>query len=318
MKKLNNKILIAVLAGLVGIFALARVFRAPAREGNLKKELVTLDTAKTTRIKIYTKESSNPIVLERSYAKWRLKQNDKNYTPEQGLASSLLISLTKLQPQKMVTRKKEKWADYQVGDSATRVQVFENETKVADVRIGKIGFNQNAMAMQQQQYGGQGMSSYTYVRLDDETEVYTVDGFLESYFNRSVNDMRDKSLLRLKDELITKITFNYPDSGFVLEKKGKLWMLGTQEADSIKVKSFLSGLTFKNASAFADDFKGNATGDIAISIDGAAGNLASLQAWKRPTDWVVASSLQQGVFFSTEGAGFFSAVFERKKTFERK
>jgi Domain of unknown function (DUF4340) len=322
MKKLNNKTLILIFLGLIGIFVLVRLFRTPALESNLKKELVAIDTSKVTLIKVWPgSDNGGELQFVKGTMRWTLKKGDKQYNIEQGSANGLLAYAVKLAPQKMVTRKKEKWEDYQVGDSSTRVQFLADGKVMADVRIGRVGFDQNEMQrMQQQQqqgspFGGQGAGgfggAFTYVRLEGEDEVYTVDGFLESSFNRSLNDWRDKSLLRIKKEQVTKVSFNYPDSGFVADRRENKWWIGTAMADSTKFKSYLNQLEYKNASAFADDFTPSRQPDISLNIDGAAGPLATIQAWKRETDWVVTSTQQAGVYFSTEGSGIFNTVFEK-------
>jgi hypothetical protein len=313
MKKLNNKILIIVLIALVGIFVLVRLFRAPALESNLKKELVAVDTSTVTLIKLWPKTDGGEIQFVKEGKKWLLKKGEKSYNLEQGAASTMLGSLIKMIPQKMATRKKEKWSEYQVGDSSTRVQILADGDLVADVRFGRIGFNQNQMQQQQQMGGGGFGGVFTYVRLEGEDEVYTVDGFLESSFNRGLNDWRDKSLLRIQKEQVSKVSFNYPDSGFVAQKRERKWWIGDQLADSTKLNVYLNQLELKNASSFADDFTPSRQPDISLNIDSSSGPLATLQAWKREKDWVVTSTHQAGVYFSTEGSGIFNAVFERKK-----
>lgn len=53
MKKLNNKILIAVLLALVGLFAASRFFRSGRLETNLPAELMAVDTSAVTEILVY-------------------------------------------------------------------------------------------------------------------------------------------------------------------------------------------------------------------------------------------------------------------------
>jgi hypothetical protein len=315
MKKLNNKTLIIILVVLVSIFAVVRIFRAPAQQSNMPKELVTLDTAIITKLKLLPKGAGGDITFTRKEKQWTLSQHDKPFNMEPGTVKNLLGQLVKLVPQKMVTRKKEKWNDYQVGDSTTRVQVFANDDIVADIFIGRIGFNQNPAQMQQQQFGGGGGfgGAFTYVRLADDEAVYTVDGFLESSFNRSLDDFRDRTFIRLKKEDITKITFQYPDSAFVLDKNNSGWWIGSQQADSLKVNNYLNGLNFKNASSFADGFSTTAPATLNITIEKMGVTLAILQAWKREQDWALQSSLQPGVYFSSEGSALLQTLFERKE-----
>jgi hypothetical protein len=314
MKKLNNKTLIIILVVLVGIFAAVRIFRTPAQRSNLKKELVSLDTASVTQIKLIPKVDGTEITFKRQGSKWTVTKFGKEYNVDLNAATGLLSQLVGLKPQKMVSKKKEKWNDFQVGDSTTSVQVFAGSDEVANLKIGRIGFNQNPAQMQQQQYGGGGFGgAFTYVRVADEDEVYTVDGFLESTFNRSLNDFRNKTLIRLKSEDVTKISFNYPDSGFVAEKRDKKWWIGTVAADSNKMKAYLNQLSFKSATSFADDFVANRQPDLNLVVDGTTGTLATLQAWKREDDWVFATSQQPNVYFSSEGSGLFQTLFEQQK-----
>jgi hypothetical protein len=314
MKKLNNKTLIIILVVLVGIFAVVRIFRTPAQRSNLKKELVSLDTATVTQIKLIPKVEGTEITFNRKGSQWTVTKFGKEYNVDLGAATGLLSQLIGLKPQKMVSSKKEKWNDYQVGDSTTSVQVFAGSDQVADLKIGRIGFNQNPAQMQQQQYGGGGFGgAFTYVRVADENEVYTVDGFLESSFNRRLNDWRNKTVIRIKADDVAKISFNYTDSGFVAEKRDKKWWIGVVPADSNKMKSYLNQLGFKNATSFADDFVANRAPDLSLVIDGAAGTLTTIKAWRRETDWILESTQQPGVFFSSEGSGLFQTLFEQQK-----
>jgi len=297
MKSLNNKTLIIILVALAGVFVLVRVFRTPALERNMRKELVSVDTAKVDQIKLWVAGEEQELIFKKENSRWGLEKAGTKYNIEQGSATGMLGYLAKMVPQKVVTRKKDKWNDYQVGDTSTHVQAMIGKDVVADLYIGRIGFNQNPAQMQQQSPYGNGFAgAYTFVRLGDEDEVYTVDGFLESTFSRSLNDWRDKSLLRLKKDMITKLTFVYPDSGFVLQKNDKKWMIADQPADSNKVKTYLGSLEYKNASSFADGFNPNRNPDISLNIDGVEGPIATLQAWKREeADWVLMTSRQPGV-----------------------
>jgi len=309
MKKLNNKILIIVLLVLAGIFALSRIFRASSREGNLPKELLSLYSAAVTEIKIYPNtEKNKEVTLLREGKNWAVKMDNRNATAERGSVTGAMGQFIHLKPLRLISKKKTKWKEYSVGDTSTQVKFMKGGELLADLRIGKIGFNQQPG---QQQFSPGGV--FTYVRLSNQDEVYAVEGFLESAFDRSYNDWRDKAFLRLKQNTITKVVFTYPaDSGFVIEKRDKKWWLGTAEADSVKVKGFLSQLEYKNAATFADDFSDKANPQAVIQFNGTAGTLATVQAWRRTDDWAINSSHQSGIYFSSKG---LESVLARKKDF---
>ncbi|MBY0435815.1 MAG: DUF4340 domain-containing protein, partial [Cyclobacteriaceae bacterium] len=206
MKNANNLKLIALLGGLVLIFVAIRVFRSPSLESNLPKTLATIDSTKVTAIIIKSPRAQSEIKLARSGKRWELKSGDRTGRLEQGGAITALRSLMDLQPQRIVSKRKEKWNDFQVGDSTgTRVTVMEGDDVEADLWIGKTGFT--PAPGNNGQFGGSG---FTHVRLNGENEVYTVDGFLEGQFNRGFNDWRDKRFTRLLRDSVDKIVFRYP------------------------------------------------------------------------------------------------------------
>ena len=114
--------------------------------------------------------------------------------------------------------------------------------------------------------------------------------------------------------MITELQFSYPaDSGFVLTKKDKAWWVGAQSADSVKVNNFISQLEFKNATGFADEFISGGAADVVLQVKGAEGIVATVEGWKRPTDWVLKSSWQPSIYFSSENSGLVKTIFESKK-----
>ncbi|MGE0588075.1 MAG: DUF4340 domain-containing protein [Cyclobacteriaceae bacterium] len=309
MKRFSNKILIIVLVALVAIFALSRIFRSPKLESNLRKELVKLDTAAVTEVRINREaEGGGEVKLKRDGNTWKVSIDSKEAEAGAGAVKSMLGVMKDLQAQRMVARKKEKWDTYQVGESSTRVTAYNGSEKLADFRVGKTGFSQG-------QGRGQG-SAYTYLRLTDEDEVYSSEGFITSHFNRSFDDWRNQIFLKINRDEVTKIEFNYPDSSFVLEKKDSLWFVGGTPAVETKVNQYFSKVRFKTIGEFQDDFvqPGNAT--LQIQIIG-AGPLATAQAWAMGEEnWVLTSTAQQGVYFKGKSSGVLKDIFVGKSWFE--
>lgn len=310
MKKISNKILLISLVVLVGVFVLSRVFRASKLESNIRKELVALDTAKVSEIRIQSSATEGQeLKLIRSGKRWKVISGNKEAYTEPGVVSSMLGVAMNLQVQRLVTRKKEKWETFEVGDNSTRVSIFNGSEKLADFRVGKFG-----IPREQTQGGGvQGM--YTYVRLTNEDEVYTSEGFIGSHFNRSFSQWRDKTFLKVTQD-INRIDFIYPDSSFVLEKKDTIWFAGNESANETKVNQYLNRMRFKNISEFEEGIVQPGGTPIKIQIAGAAGPLANAQAWvKNDEEWILTSSFQDGVYFSGKKNGVIKEIFPGKEWF---
>jgi hypothetical protein len=308
MKKLSTKILFIGLVVLVIFFVASRFFWSPRLESNLRKNLLKLDTASINEVRIHpAKAPLEEIKLIRDGKKWKVVKGTESKSPNMTAVKNLLGALVDLPTQRLVSRKKERWEDYQVGKNSTQVNVYSGGKNVADFHVGKLGFSQ----------GGAGMfsSAYTYFRLSDEKEVYTVEGFLESKFNNSFDDWRDKTLLKLKKEEIAKISFLYPaDSGFVLSRRDSVWFVDNEKADPTKAANFINQISSKYIMAFADGFTPSSQPHATLQINGKTGNLATVEGWlKGDGSWVLTSSFQKGIYFSTQGSKIASDIFTSRK-----
>jgi len=286
MKKLNSKILLIVLISLVLVFVLSRLYRAPSLESNLRKELVSIDTSRVDEIRILTQKQEGEIKLARIGNNWKVTKAQLQAETDLGLVNSFLGSIKSIKPIRLATRKKEKWEEFNVGEKGIHATIYNSGKKLADIIVGKTGFSQSG--------------SYTYVRLSDENETYAVEGFLESSFNKSYNDWRNKTILKLKKDDIIKVTYQYPaDSGFVIEKRDSVWYAANQIADKNKVDVLLNQLTYKSLNEFQDGFNSSNPSTVVVTIAGKAGNLAIIKGWKiEGQHWVINSSLQKDVYFS--------------------
>ncbi len=310
MKKFSNKLLLIAFVVLLSIFVLSRVFRSDKLESNIRKELVTLDTAKVTEVRIKsTATEGEELKLVKSGAKWKVVSGTKEAMTESGAVNSMLGVAQHLKVQRLVSRKKEKWENFEVGENSTRVSIFEGTKKLADFRVGKFGFAQG----QSQGNGLQGM--YTFVRLTNEDEVYTSDGFIGSHFNRSFDQWRDKTFLKVNQE-VTRIDFIYPDSSFVLQKRDTIWYADNKVAADAKVTQYLNKIKFKNISEFEEDIVQPGGTPLKLQIAGTLGTLASVQAWLNgEDDWILSSSFQDGVYFSGKRSGVIKEIFPGKNWF---
>src|SRR5690349_17476950 len=113
MKKINNKLLVIGLAVLIGIFILSKLFRSPKLEGNIRKELVSLDTADITEIRMATSGDQPKVIrLNKEKGNWTAIQDDKSYPVDRNALSSLLATVSEMNAVRMVSRKQDKWESF--------------------------------------------------------------------------------------------------------------------------------------------------------------------------------------------------------------
>ena len=293
MKNANNWKLVALFGGLALIFVAVRMFRSPLMEGNMPASLTDIDTAKVSELVIVPARQRDVEIRLVKTGKWQLKKGDGNWRLDQGAAEGALRQLMSVKPKRMVTKKKSKWREFSVSDSTgTRVKVFSGSSVVADVWIGRSGFVQSAG----QQFTGE---SYTFVRMNEEEEVYAVEGFLDGQFNRAFDDWRDKSFMRIKRDSINRIVFQYPaDSSFKLEKRQGKWLMGSMLADSAAVASFLGGLEYRNLQP-GDVTEPAGAPPIVATFGNDSRVMAKVEAWPGPSQWTLRSSHQPETYFNS-------------------
>lgn len=127
-------------------------------------------------------------------------------------------------------------------DAEERVVRFRAGEVEHELRIGKTA-----------PVGGQ-----TYVASAAEAKpVYTVPSYRLSGFKKSLDDLREKRVLRFDRNAIQRIEASWPPDGrVVLGKEGEAWKLLeplAAEADAATVDTLLSDLSFLRANRFIDE-----------------------------------------------------------------
>lgn len=297
MKKFSNKILVVVFLVLVGIFVGSKVLLAPARESNLDADALAVDTASLASIIFYNHQDSGDVMLERKNGSWTVSRDGKHFRARESTVNSFVSALAGIKPQRIASRKKEKWEDYQVGDTSA-IKVSIQDRNGADATTFFFG----------KETGGN-----TFVRTADGDEVFVVEGYWRQKTDKRFNEWRDPALLRLNKDLITKITFEYPaDSGFVVEKN-PTWMIGGTKADSTAVENYLGQLRSKDHREYADTFAPDRKPDITVTFAGDKEDTV-IKGWNTAFyEWVINSSHQPDVFFLDKTMSLRRSLFIGRK-----
>jgi hypothetical protein len=306
LKNISSIKLIGILAVLILVYLGFEFFGGKSRSKSFKAEIVEIDTAKVTKVLIDAKGETLELIKENNA--WKVSIGDGKYAAAQkSSVKSTLSSLMTIKPSRVAAKDPGKWKEYQVDSAGTRVQVFEGSKATLDLVIGRFGFNQQAMQQQQQMQmmGGRGMQQFfSYVRLNNEDEVYVADNFMGMSINADASGYRNKQLLSLTTDAISSIQFNYPaDSAFVLTKVDSTWSIFGNQADSASVASYLSGIRYVNNSNFVDDVPPTALVSPTVSMSIKQDNKADIEvkAYQHPVhQWIIHSSENPLSYFADE------------------
>ncbi len=283
------------LAALVLFYFVAWIVDRPS-DSSFEKNLATIDTAKVDKILVYRPDKDSPVEIVKSNELWQVGEvGGAHFNASEGLIETAFNTLENLTANQLVSKRQDAWGTYDVSDSAgVRVEVYEGTKKVADVTLGKS------------QYQPSGMM--TYVRPTEADEVYLVDGFINSNFNKEVNEWRDKSLLKGPNSQWTAMSFDYPaDSSFrMMRGTNNRWILpDSVELDVTKVNRYLNRITNLKGQTFVDA-PGN-TAQMKLTLNTIEGPIEIKAFPANDSTYVVNSTLNPEAYF--EGDNIWDKVF---------
>lgn len=236
--KLSLRNLLIILIVLLAGFLVVNLTKRDGKSKSLRSELVTIDTAKVTRIEISS--PNNSVELIKSEDTWEVTLPGGNKSTKESAIESALDNLISIKPSRLASRKRDKWKDYQVDSTGTRVKVFQGDEVATDIVLGRFGVE------------GQ-RNFYSFVRLFDDENVYVANNFMKMSISENPDDYREDTVIRLEKDSLTQISFNYPEGTFSLLKTNDRWFLGEQPADSAQVASFFQSLRYTTSKNYFDD-----------------------------------------------------------------
>ena len=299
-KKASNNLLGLVFVVLLLVVVIVFFFDSGKNERTFREVLVDIDTSAVTQILIFSKANNyQPIKIFKQNNKWLVElKNGKTASVTEQKITQTFTEINSIIPKRLAARNKEKWGEFQVDSTGTRVQIFEGDDRSLDIVIGRFNFQQ------------QPQSVSTYVRLQKDVDVYEVDGFLALTFNKDANAFRDGTLIKGDSNGWTQLQFDYhADSSFTLSKISDKWYINNIETDSTKTANYFRRLSNLSQDKFADDVEINSEQKSTYKLTITNDNLEfiELTASVDSTNYVINSSENPETNF--DGKFFGSTVF---------
>jgi len=302
-RRLSIKTLAITFSVLLVLVVGIKVYDRINHGNTLKDVLFKINPEEVTSIRIFPQsEKGKEITLVKNNGVWSVKFNGVSYSGNQSLINSLPAQINGLKPLRLAATKKDSWDKFRVTDSlATKVLLEKNGKVLAGLYIGKFSYIQpkNNMPRQNPYMRRPQSIMNTYVRTLDDDNVYAVEGFLGMSFNRSADDFRDKTIVSVNKNDLTKLTFSYPaDSSFVLSKKDNKWFVDDQLADSASVAQYLNKMSHIRGRKFAD--AGVAAFNHSVKIEGNNMDPVTVQAFVSDKGAVITSSQNKDATFTDD------------------
>jgi len=302
MKKISTFKLLGLLVVLLVIYAATQFFSSTGRSRQFREELVSIDTEKVTLVQI-SKNNETVIIIE-SEEGWKVSTNEgPEFVAEEDRLMSSLSSLQTIKPSRVASRNPDKWQEFEVDSTGTRVQVFEEGEKTLDIVIGRFGMQS------QQQF-------HSYVRLFDDDNVYVAENFMGFSVPTNEESYRNQMVTSFSSDSVNTVRFLYPsDSTFSLQKSiSGQWVSEDFEPDSAKTSQFFNALSKMNSAKFSNDVVSGLTPTFQVIIELMGKESIVLQAVaKNDSTYLISSSQnKEGIF---EDSSLFEKIFKAKSSF---
>jgi len=320
-KKLNIKTLSAVFIILLIVTVGVKIVDNAKGTNTLKSVLFEIDKDQVTSIVLQPRVlNGKQVELKKEGDAWKVIADGKHYNGDVSVITGLLNQVNGLKPIRLAARSKDKWSKFDLTDSlASVVTLMGNDGELARLYIGKFSYLQPRQApmMNQNPYQQQPRGTMTtYVRSENEQEVFAVEGFLGSSVNRDANAFRNKKLLKVNPSTISKLTFDYPaDSSFTMVKNENVWMSNGLPLDSASVASYLSSISTLNGSTFTDDEVTPFTHQVKIQDDQM--NIIEVKATLKGEQAIISTTQNRGSLFEEPKDRNFKKVFISKHSLQK-
>jgi hypothetical protein len=294
-------IAVIVLAALAGVLYWSQHRKPPAESAAVPSSatpvILKVDPFAVTQL-VLKQRGSDPVTVKKIEGKWQITE-PKPYRADQEAVAGVLSTLSALS------------ADRVVEDKAADRKQYGLEEPAAEVDVG----TRQLMLGDDTPAGGD-----VYVAVAGDPRVFTVSSYTKTSLGKSLNDLRDKSLLTLNPDKVSRVELLKKGQDLEFDRTKDGWQIlkpSASPADATAVNDLVRSLTGAkmDLSAVATGFAqatpiGTAklTGDSGVQI---------LEVRKNKDDYYAKSSATEGTYKvdSTLGQAFDKKLddFQTKK-----
>jgi Domain of unknown function (DUF4340) len=282
---------VVILAGLGGVLYWSQHRKPPEdnapSSASAAPVILKVNTADVTQLTIKQKQA-DPVTLQKADAgKWQITQ-PKPYRADQETVAGMLSTLSGLN------------ADRVVEDKASNLKQYGLDPAVAELDItGKVQATRQLLLGDDTPTGGD-----VYASLAGDPRVFTVSSFNKTSLAKSLNDLRDKSLLTVDADKVSRVELIRKGQEIEFDRTKDGWQIlkpSSSPADSSAVNNLVRSLTSAtmqlSATATSDAVAefARATPVATAKLTGDTG-VQTLEVRKNNDDYYAKSSAVDGAF----------------------
>jgi hypothetical protein len=257
------------------------------------------------------KKDAAEIVLAKNNGKWQIDA-PKPLAADQTTVSTMLTTLSSLTSERLVEDKAGNLNQYGLAEPA-----FEADVTLKD-KTQKLLLGDNSPT-----------GNAVYAKLEDDPRVFIVSAYEKNSIDKSLNDLRDKRLLTVNQDKISKIELMARKQDIEFGRNKDEWQIvkpRPMRADGTQVEDLIRNLTDAKMDLSASDDSKKVAAAFASATPFATAKVTDesgtqeLQVRKNKDDYYAKSSVVDGVYKvpSSVGQGMDKGLddFRNKKLFD--
>lgn len=291
--KLHSLILsTVVLLALVGTLYWSE-HRKPKDETTVSADsspaILKLDEGSITQVDLKKKDAPSIMLAKDSAGSWQITE-PKKLTADQSTVSSMVSTLASLRSERVVEDKASDLNAYGLAQPAFEVDLSEKDNKNQKLLIGDDTPTGSAV----------------YAMLAGDPRVFTIASYNKTSFDKSVNDLRDKRLLTVAADKITRLDLVKNNQTIEFGRDKDEWQILKPKplrADTLEVGNLVQKLTDARMDTSGSDAsaKDAATAfahgtPIAVAKVTDLGGTQELQVRKDKDNYYAKSSVVEGAY----------------------
>ena len=303
--KFSTKWLITTFIILLAIVAIFLIKDSLQGERTFPKSIISIDTSKVTAIEFYPKITNHKAVkLFRQGNSWAVSLgNNRTASVPLSKVQEILSQILSIKPESVASMSRNKWKDFNVDTSGILVKVYEGSNNSLSFVIGKFVYRQP-----------QSMSSY--IRVNNDNNVYLTNGFLDLTFNHVADYFRDNTVINDDYENWNKLTFTYPaDSSFQLIRKNNLWYINGKPADSASTIKYFQSISNLSQYFYVKDPTSQQLGKAkyVLTIQSSVLGIINVFAYGYNNNLIINSSQNSSSYFDGSKENFWQKLYISSK-----
>jgi hypothetical protein len=237
MRGLRSFVVLLVVAIGLGGYLYFVESKRPADGADTKEKAFAVDAAKIGELTV-TSESGEKTTVRKNGTEWQIVE-PITAKPDSSEVSGITTNLASLDIQRVIDENPSDIAQYQL-DKPRLELAFKADGKTHTLKIGRKT----------------PPGSDLYARIDDQTRVVLIPSFLDTTFNRTTFDLRDKAVLTVNRDEVGSVAVTTPSGSIRLQKGGGEWKMVepvAARADFSAVDGLVSRLTTLQMKSVAAD-----------------------------------------------------------------